>query len=87
MQYSPEWKSSSGSSQSTTTGQSGRTDSSDSEFEDRYRSSPRPLRHRKLRQKKRNQSNGEKYSVNTNTDPDSLDELAYVDTLPEVSNI
>ncbi|XP_029406697.2 tubby-related protein 4 [Bactrocera dorsalis] len=83
VQYSPEWKSSSGSSQSTTTGQSGRTDSSDSEFEERYRSSPRPLRHRKLRQKKRNQSNGEKYSVNTNIDPDSLDELAYVDTLPE----
>ncbi|XP_004533612.1 tubby-related protein 4 [Ceratitis capitata] len=83
LQYSPEWKSSSGSSQSTTTGQSGRTDSSDSEFEDRYRSSPRPTRQRKMRQKKRNQCNGEKYSVNTNADPDSMDELAYVDTLPE----
>ncbi|XP_067617430.1 tubby-related protein 4 [Eurosta solidaginis] len=84
LQYSPEWKSSSGSSQSTTTGHSGRTDSSDSEFEERYRNSPRPQRQRKSRQKKNQQNNGDKPSVDsTIPDPDSLDELAYVDTLPE----
>ncbi|XP_017478424.1 PREDICTED: tubby-related protein 4 [Rhagoletis zephyria] len=84
FQYSPEWKSSSGSSQSTTTGQSGRTDSSDSEFEERYRGSPRGQRQRKTRQKKRqSQSNGDKHSMSTTADQDSLDELAYVDTLPE----
>ncbi|XP_053946460.1 tubby-related protein 4 isoform X1 [Anastrepha ludens] len=83
LQYSPEWKSSSGSSQSTTTGQSGRTDSSDSEFEERYRSSPRAPRQRKTRQKKSQHGNGDKNSMNTTIEPDSLDELAYVDTLPE----
>lgn len=86
FQYAAEAKSSSGSSQSTTTGNSGRTDSSDSDFEERSRfGSPRTPRKRCVRAKRRNQ-NGDRASAggSGNADPDSLDELAYVDTLPEV---
>ncbi|XP_037943948.1 tubby-related protein 4-like, partial [Teleopsis dalmanni] len=84
FQYSPDSKSSSGSSQSTTTGNSGRTDSSDSEYEDRCRGSPRTPRKRKIRQKKRPTGNTDRTTGSGVTnDPDSLDELAYVDTLPE----
>ncbi|XP_052835448.1 tubby-related protein 4 isoform X1 [Drosophila gunungcola] len=86
FQYSAEAKSSSGSSQSTTTGNSGRTDSSDSDYEERSRfGSPRTPRKKRVRPKRRQQA-GDRLSSSggggTN-DPDSLDELAYVDTLPE----
>ncbi|XP_023034582.1 tubby-related protein 4 isoform X2 [Drosophila willistoni] len=81
-QYSGEGKSSSGSSQSTTTGNSGRTDSSDSDFEERSRfGSPRTPRKKRVRPKRRNQG-GDRMNSSAG-DPDSLDELAYVDTLPE----
>ncbi|KQS52168.1 tubby-related protein 4 isoform X1 [Drosophila erecta] len=86
FQYSAEAKSSSGSSQSTTTGNSGRTDSSDSDFEDRSRfGSPRTPRKKRVRPKRRHQA-GDRLSASgsgVTNDPDSLDELAYVDTLPE----
>ncbi|EDX14669.1 GD21342, partial [Drosophila simulans] len=86
FQYSAEAKSSSGSSQSTTTGNSGRTDSSDSDFEERSRfGSPRTPRKKRVRPKRRNQA-GDRLSASgggVSNDPDSLDELAYVDTLPE----
>jgi len=90
FQYSAEAKSSSGSSQSTTTGNSGRTDSSDSDYEERSRfGSPRTPRKKRVRPKRRHQA-GDRLSASgtggTN-DPDSLDELAYVDTLPEVGAI
>ncbi|XP_026850738.1 tubby-related protein 4 isoform X1 [Drosophila persimilis] len=91
FQYSAEAKSSSGSSQSTTTGNSGRTDSSDSDFEERSSrfGSPRTPRKKRVRPKRRNQA-GERVgtaggggAAAGGNDPDSLDELAYVDTLPE----
>ncbi|KAH8419205.1 hypothetical protein KR222_010568 [Zaprionus bogoriensis] len=86
FQYAAEAKSSSGSSQSTTTGNSGRTDSSDSDFDERSRfGSPRTPRKRCVRGKRRTQ-NGDRAAAggSSGNDPDSLDELAYVDTLPEV---
>ncbi|XP_032595996.1 tubby-related protein 4 isoform X2 [Drosophila grimshawi] len=84
FQYAAEAKSSSGSSQSTTTGNSGRTDSSDSDFEERSRfGSPRTPRKRRVRPKRRNQNGDRAASASGGNDPDSLDELAYVDTLPE----
>ncbi|KAH8311281.1 hypothetical protein KR044_005339 [Drosophila immigrans] len=84
FQYAAEAKSSSGSSQSTTTGNSGRTDSSDSDFEERSRfGSPRTPRKRRVRAKRRNQNGDRAASGSGGGDPDSLDELAYVDTLPE----
>ncbi|XP_030371459.1 tubby-related protein 4 isoform X2 [Scaptodrosophila lebanonensis] len=85
FQYNTEGKSSSGSSQSTTTGNSGRTDSSDSDYDERFRyGSPRTPRRRRVRPKRRNQP-GERVTsaAGAANDPDSLDELAYVDTLPE----
>ncbi|KAH8280042.1 hypothetical protein KR018_001840 [Drosophila ironensis] len=83
FQYSAEAKSSSGSSQSTTTGNSGRTDSSDSDYDERSRyGSPRTPRKKRVRPKRRNQA-GDRLSSGGANDPDSLDELAYVDTLPE----
>ncbi|KAH8332939.1 hypothetical protein KR074_011277 [Drosophila pseudoananassae] len=86
FQYSAEAKSSSGSSQSTTTGNSGRTDSSDSDYDERSRfSSPRTPRKKRVRPKRRQQT-GDRLSTSGTgggNDPDSLDELAYVDTLPE----
>ncbi|XP_023176888.2 tubby-related protein 4 isoform X1 [Drosophila hydei] len=87
FQYAAEAKSSSGSSQSTTTGNSGRTDSSDSDFEERSSrfGSPRTPRKRRVRAKRRTQ-NGDRAASGSGSntlDPDSLDELAYVDTLPE----
>lgn len=93
FQYSAEAKSSSGSSQSTTTGNSGRTDSSDSDYEERSRfGSPRTPRKKRVRPKRRHQPAGDRLSTSGggggggNNDPDSLDELAYVDTLPEVGD-
>ncbi|KAH8383745.1 hypothetical protein KR009_010359 [Drosophila setifemur] len=90
FQYSAEAKSSSGSSQSTTTGNSGRTDSSDSDYDERSRfGSPRTPRKKRVRPKRRHQA-GDRLSTSGGgggggaNDPDSLDELAYVDTLPEV---
>ncbi|XP_034116372.1 tubby-related protein 4 isoform X1 [Drosophila albomicans] len=84
FQYAAEAKSSSGSSQSTTTGNSGRTDSSDSDFDERSRfGSPRTPRKRRVRAKRRNQNGERAASGSGGNDPDSLDELAYVDTLPE----
>uniref|UniRef100_A0A1A9Z234 SOCS box domain-containing protein n=1 Tax=Glossina pallidipes TaxID=7398 RepID=A0A1A9Z234_GLOPL len=86
-QQSPGSKSSSTSSQSasSTTG-NGRTDSSDSEYDERGRSSPQALRKRKARQKKRSGANSERNTLTPGSnDSDVLDELAYVDTLPEAS--
>ncbi|KAL7727519.1 hypothetical protein ACLKA6_002137 [Drosophila palustris] len=84
FQYAAEAKSSSGSSQSTTTGNSGRTDSSDSDFDERSRfGSPRTPRKRRVRAKRRNQNGDRAASGSGGNDPDSLDELAYMDTLPE----
>ncbi|KAH8359392.1 hypothetical protein KR093_006402 [Drosophila rubida] len=84
FQYAAEAKSSSGSSQSTTTGNSGRTDSSDSDFDERSRfGSPRTPRKRRVRAKRRHQNGDRAASGSGGNDPDSLDELAYVDTLPE----
>ncbi|XP_064553224.1 tubby-related protein 4 isoform X2 [Drosophila montana] len=84
FQYAAEAKSSSGSSQSTTTGNSGRTDSSDSDFDERSRlGSPRTPRKRRVRAKRRQQNGDRAASGSGGNDPDSLDELAYVDTLPE----
>ncbi|KAL9892968.1 WD40 superfamily protein Tusp [Glossina fuscipes fuscipes] len=85
FQQSPGSKSSSTSSQSasSTTG-NGRTDSSDSEYDERGRSSPQALRKRKARQKKRSGANSERNTLTPGSnDSDVLDELAYVDTLPE----
>uniref|UniRef100_A0A1A9WPG2 SOCS box domain-containing protein n=1 Tax=Glossina brevipalpis TaxID=37001 RepID=A0A1A9WPG2_9MUSC len=64
FQHSPGSKSSSTSSQSTssTTG-NGRTDSSDSEYDERGRSSPQALRRRKARQKKRSGTNSERNTL------------------------
>lgn len=79
-QFSPDSKSSSGSgsnSSQSTAGMSGRTDTSDS---DDKCQSPKTPRKRKLRIKKRVSNLGS----DRNGDPEHLDELAYVDTLPEV---
>lgn len=87
FQQSPGSKSSSTSSQSasSTTG-NGRTDSSDSEYDERGRSSPQALRKRKARQKKRSGANSDRNTLTPGSnDSDVLDELAYVDTLPEAS--
>lgn len=80
LQFSPDSKSSSGSSQSTT-GINGRTDSSDSDYDDRCRGSPNTPRKRKCRSKRRHHSNNNDKANNTETE--ITDELAYVDTLPE----
>ncbi|XP_055849597.1 tubby-related protein 4 isoform X3 [Episyrphus balteatus] len=80
--YSSDTKSSSGSgSHQSGTGFSGRTDSSDSEYEERFRGSPRTPRKRKTRSKKRN-INAAETRVN-GVESENLDELAYIDTLPE----
>ncbi|XP_023308758.2 tubby-related protein 4 [Lucilia cuprina] len=83
--HSPSSKSSSSSSQSTSTTAKSRTDSSDSEYEDRLRGSPHTPRKRKIRQQKRHGSNNnDRNTLTTGSDNgDALDELAYVDTLPE----
>lgn len=84
--HSPSSKSSSSSSQSTSTTAKSRTDSSDSEYEDRFRGSPHTPRKRKIRQQKRHGSSNDRNTLTTGSDnSDALDELAYVDTLPEVS--
>lgn len=87
FQHSPGSKSSSSSSQSTSTTANGRTDSSDSEYEDRMRGSPHTPRKRKARQQKRHGPSNERTTLSTtsNDGSETLDELAYVDTLPEVS--
>ncbi|XP_075145839.1 WD40 superfamily protein Tusp [Haematobia irritans] len=85
FQHSPGSKSSSSSSQSTSTTATGRTDSSDSEYEDRIRGSPHTPRKRKIRQQKRHGNGHDRNTLTTgsNDGSDALDELAYVDTLPE----
>ncbi|KAL5284027.1 TULP4 family protein [Megaselia abdita] len=78
-QFSSDSKSSSGSgsnSSQSTAGMSGRTDTSDS---DDKCQSPKTPRKRKLRIKKRASNVGN----DRNGDSEHLDELAYVDTLPE----
>lgn len=72
-------KSSSASSHSTIN-TNGRTDSSDSDIEDK--GSPRLSRKRKQRSKQRHHSNSDK-STNDGAANEIPDELAYVDTLPE----
>lgn len=86
FQYSPGSKSSSSSSQSTSTTANGRTDSSDSEYDERIRGSPHTPRKRKVRQQKRHGNGNDRNNLTTtsNDGSDALDELAYVDTLPEV---
>lgn len=86
FQYSPGSKSSSSSSQSTSTTANGRTDSSDSEYDERVRGSPHTPRKRKVRQHKRHGNGNDRNTLTTtsNDGSDALDELAYVDTLPEV---
>ncbi|CAD7089983.1 unnamed protein product [Hermetia illucens] len=79
LQFSPDSKSSSGSSHSTIGAGSGRTDSSDSDLDDRCRGSPKTPRKRKPRHKRRHHSHGDKVAHIEN----EVDELAYVDTLPE----
>ncbi|XP_013097391.2 tubby-related protein 4 isoform X2 [Stomoxys calcitrans] len=83
--HSPGSKSSSSSSQSTSTTATGRTDSSDSEYEDRIRGSPHTPRKRKIRHQKRHGNGHDRNTLTTgsNDGSEALDELAYVDTLPE----
>lgn len=59
---------------------SGRTDTSDTSDSDDKCQSPKTPRKRKLRIKKRTSNPGS----DRNGDSEHLDELAYVDTLPEV---
>ncbi|XP_061393399.1 tubby-related protein 4 [Musca vetustissima] len=86
FQHSPGSKSSSSSSQSTSTTANGRTDSSDSEYDDgRLRGSPHTPRKRRIRQQKRHGNGHDRNTLTTtsNDGSDALDELAYLDTLPE----
>ncbi|XP_073818171.1 WD40 superfamily protein Tusp [Musca autumnalis] len=85
FQHSPGSKSSSSSSQSTSTTANGRTDSSDSEYDERIRGSPHTPRKRKIRQQKRHGNGHDRNTLTTgsNDGSDALDELAYLDTLPE----
>ncbi|XP_058974169.1 tubby-related protein 4 isoform X2 [Musca domestica] len=85
FQHSPGSKSSSSSSQSTSTTANGRTDSSDSEYDERLRGSPHTPRKRRIRQQKRHGNGHDRNTLTTtsNDGSDALDELAYVDTLPE----
>uniref|UniRef100_A0AAG5CQ29 SOCS box domain-containing protein n=1 Tax=Anopheles atroparvus TaxID=41427 RepID=A0AAG5CQ29_ANOAO len=79
-------KSSSTSSHSTT-GTNGRSDSSESEIEEDCRS-PRLDRKRKPATKKRPNSNGNDRSPNQNSDStDNNEDLAYLDTLPELVEV
>ncbi|XP_055700227.1 tubby-related protein 4 isoform X2 [Phlebotomus papatasi] len=84
--YSPDSKSSSGSSHSTGGGTTtGRSESSDSDLDDGCRGSPRLQRRRKIRSKRKPASaqNGSDKSGQNHESGEGSDELAYVDTLPE----
>uniref|UniRef100_A0A1B0CQE9 SOCS box domain-containing protein n=1 Tax=Lutzomyia longipalpis TaxID=7200 RepID=A0A1B0CQE9_LUTLO len=88
--YSPDSKSSSGSSQSTGGGTTtGRSESSESDLDEGCRGSPRLQRRRKIRSRRKganNAQNGSDKSGQSNeggAGGEGSDELAYVDTLPE----
>lgn len=84
LRWSPESKSS-GSSIQSNNGSGVLTDSSESDREDGCAGSPRMQRRRKRRNKSRGRtSQTEKQSGPSSGDTDG-DDLAYVDTLPEVN--
>lgn len=84
LRWSPESKSS-GSSVQSANGSGALTDSSDSDREDGCTGSPRMQRRRKRRNKSRGRTGvPEKQSGQSSGETDG-DDLAYVDTLPEVT--
>lgn len=81
-QYSADSSKSSGSN--TANGGVGRSESSESELDDGCRGSPRMQRKRKSRQKRRHHSSGDKPTVVAAETLEVIEELSYLDTLPEV---